>query len=71
MGKFKRKNAYKDKKDPNKKVKNGEGEYNTSEFVKENIHFETFYKVKSPTIFFIVSSNFKTNSRLSQNLSNS
>jgi hypothetical protein len=70
MGKFKRKITYKDKRDPTKKVKNGEGEYSKIEFVKENIALETFYKVNSPKIMIIYSSNFKENSRLSLNLSN-
>lgn len=70
MGKFKRKNTYKDKRDPSKKQKNGQGEYSTHEFVKENKALETFYKVSYLKFILMFSSNFKENSRLSLNSSN-
>lgn len=45
MGKFKRKNNFKEAKDPAKKLKPHEEEYRQTEYVKENVYFENFYKV--------------------------
>jgi hypothetical protein len=40
MGKFKRKNNWKDKKDPNKKTKQEQAPYVMTEYVKKNEAFE-------------------------------
>ena len=46
MGKFKRKNNWKEKKDPEKKIKTENQPYSTTEYVKKNEAFEQFYKVR-------------------------